>query len=757
MRSHKYIKRTGSKGSYRYWYRLPDGRVVASDDAASPVSHDKAKLEHVKRLVAGKLAGHHVMSLREISQHVGTPENQASNANANLGRRPHDFHESHMKEAVHEVPGTVQHEQHEREAAEATTSGAAAAPASPRPRRPRAPARTPMENMAAAQASGSARTPEAAAAETERDNAEHHARRLAERRAASTPGRPGRIGDGPAAAALRSGIAPAHTPAPAAPTAATAAGDTASEQLRAAGFREHAGGGFHRHVTHGSHRIVKVGDKWELHTVHDRLNPEGMTTNHHPSLTHAIEASKEVELHGVNEMARLERERNVAEAAAATPAPAAQTEAEKLKEMEDEAKRKWGLDFSPPPAPAPAAPAAPAQEPAAARQEAKRAARAAASASSPSAPAAEPMHAASPELAAADAPIARMEEAQANGENPYAKRAVEIYNNIKHEVDPARKAVVSHMIAAMNAVMGPRGEVNKAAWKAKYKELSGDGQFAKAMDHFESATFIDEDEIVGNKELDPEVERAKRGFSAMQYARLKPFLSSRYTEKLGSMGRDGPPPYPTYSDLKTWEEHGSPRPDGMGWTTPTGRRGGVQRAMPQEFFNSMPKGPDGKPMMPPDWLPLNLTPIWQYVVKKEAEPYASRLPSSNERTPTGGFAFKSQGQLGSHIHNAIRRYIQMRGKNDFVDIPKSKLSKQGLAHHDIYKALRSDSFVKFITGKIIDPIALQPFVEADMGVKKSFSLVVDEDAKPVVYKKGFTVDLKKAEIIRKIKELKAKR
>ncbi len=41
--AHKYIKRTGIAGNYKYWYKLPNGHVVSSDNADGPphVDHEK--------------------------------------------------------------------------------------------------------------------------------------------------------------------------------------------------------------------------------------------------------------------------------------------------------------------------------------------------------------------------------------------------------------------------------------------------------------------------------------------------------------------------------------------------------------------------------------------------------------------------------------------------------------------------------------------------------------------------------------------
>ena len=40
--SHKYIKRTGVPGNFRYWYQLPNGHIVTSDDETGPphTNHD---------------------------------------------------------------------------------------------------------------------------------------------------------------------------------------------------------------------------------------------------------------------------------------------------------------------------------------------------------------------------------------------------------------------------------------------------------------------------------------------------------------------------------------------------------------------------------------------------------------------------------------------------------------------------------------------------------------------------------------------
>ena len=111
---HKYLKRTGSKGNYKYIYKLEDGSKVSSD--TDPEIHKKALVEHVKRLVHAKNSGHHNMSREEMAEHVGVDKNVVHNAITNARRAErrgsagtHDFEDHHMKEAVHEDPHTEEY------------------------------------------------------------------------------------------------------------------------------------------------------------------------------------------------------------------------------------------------------------------------------------------------------------------------------------------------------------------------------------------------------------------------------------------------------------------------------------------------------------------------------------------------------------------------------------------------------------------------------------------------------------------------
>jgi len=371
----------------------------------------------------------------------------------------------------------------------------------------------------------------------------------------------------------------------------------------------------------------------------------------------------------------------------------------------------------------------------------------------PEGSAARDLSAADPDFAASEESLSRI----AASDNPYVERAKEIYNRIKSQIDnPERKQSVENMLKAFKQA----GDSSAATIKAKYNEIratDGGPAFGAAKAHFERGSFVTFKEASENKPLDLEVERAKRGFAAKQFNRLKPFLSDTFA----SANPSAPPPYPTFSDLKSWSQHGSARPESMSWTTPTGRAGGVTKAMPQEFFDSIAKGPDGKPQMPPAWMPLSLTPAWNYVVKKGGDnPYASGAPSVDSQSSKISVPVQASFREG-FLLSALRKYVVMRGGADqLVDIPSAKLAEAGTTHTDIFKADKkelSDAELKKLgCHKIIDPIALAPFLEKEMKsakkVKKSFSLVVKSDASyipgetfiPTVIVKSKNPDIKKS-------------
>jgi hypothetical protein len=172
-RVHKYVKRTGAPGSYRYWYKMPDGTLKAAETGTD--EHRKAQIDHVKRLLAG-MGSHHDMSKDDIARETGRSREQVSHDSDNMrqrvraGKAAHDYHEGHIQEAAL-IPGGPNYETHAtrmhgkaeshglprasgtrpRAAARAAPAAAPAAPAVPeaaaptpaaapaRPRRPRTP------------------------------------------------------------------------------------------------------------------------------------------------------------------------------------------------------------------------------------------------------------------------------------------------------------------------------------------------------------------------------------------------------------------------------------------------------------------------------------------------------------------------------------------------------------------------------------------------------------------------------------------
>jgi hypothetical protein len=367
----------------------------------------------------------------------------------------------------------------------------------------------------------------------------------------------------------------------------------------------------------------------------------------------------------------------------------------------------------------------------------------------PTSPAAREIHREVPSLAEADAPIQEMIAAQARGENPYLNRAKDIFHNISPDIKEERRNKAKHMLAAIAAVGATQ---SKTALLAKYKELSGSDRVRTLPeDDFEKATFHTLDEVLGNAPVDVELERMKRGFAAKQFARMKPFLKDSWTQANPS----APPPMPTYGDIKSWGEHGGTKPAWAGTT---------RMALPKEVHDAAHKGADGKPKHPPAWMPIHLAPVWKYVMAKTGDDSAYQARGSGvtpDRSSPTGFKLNMGSQAGFQegmVINAMRKYIQMRGgASQLVDIPASKLAEVNLSHSDIFKAedgdLSDKAIKNLIKHKIIDPVALVPFLKKEMkaSTRKSFSLVVDLNAP--IFKSEKIV---KSDLIQKIKQLKQK-
>lgn len=391
---------------------------------------------------------------------------------------------------------------------------------------------------------------------------------------------------------------------------------------------------------------------------------------------------------------------------------------------------------------------------AAARVAARQSAEAMAT-SSPASPESKDLSAADPSFAASESGLREMLEVQRTGGNPYLNRAKDIFHNIQHDIKASRKEVIKHMFSAMDAIKHAGQPLNAATLTAKYKEVSGKNiqGVSTIAKEFESGTFMTLDEVMNNHPINVEVERMKRGFAAKQFLRLKPFLNAEFAASHPS----APPPYPTYNDLKSWDEHGGAEPS---WATSPSR---VQKAMPKEFYDSMHKGPDGKPQMPPGWLPLHLSPVWNYVAKEhhgktgESGPlaYSSTQLSPHAAAQRGAMrggkvALPNQDTGQSILERSMRKYIQMRGGPDqLVDIPSSKLTEIGITHSDIFRSEGGEMYQVAKT-KIIDPVGLLKVVKEEMSkpMKKSWALTIDLDSSSVDFKKSYVVqsDIRKSMI-----------
>jgi len=585
---HKYVKRTGTPGNYKYWYKLPDGRLVSSDDeASSPHKHHEAQREHIRRLIIGRLKGHHAMTNEQIATEVGVGKHKVNENITNLrsaGKRKlggapapegdhahhgHDFEEHHLHEAKH---SDVAHPDYERH----ISSGSSAAPARSEAAAP-APSRSRRRRTSGAEASRRDTEREIASGRAEHDDTPSEGRHSAPRPAAPA----GPSAEALAAARARVGVRPA-------------------EEVRQVAAEARA---------------------------------------------------------------------NVAARAA-------------------EAMRS----------------------------------------SSPTSPEARELASSDPSFAASEAPIREMVEAQRRGENPYLKRAKDIFHNIQHDIKEERRNNAKHMLSALEAV-GAGG--TEAQLLAKYKELSGRNVRTLPREDFEKATFMTLDEVMHNDPINVELERMKRGYAAKQFARIKPFLKESFT----SANPSAPPPYPKFGDIKTWTEHGS-KPSWAGTT---------RTAVPRDIFDAAVKGADGKPKYPPEWMPLHLMPVWNYVAKKTmaegGNPYQTTAVGTNQQGRIGKEHTGSQAQYQEGMmKSALRKYVVMRGgAENLVDIPASKLAEAGLTHGDIFKGPKSLDHI--LTHKIIDPVGLLKIVKQEMKgeVKKSWALCVPVDNGPVRFKKSYVI------------------
>jgi hypothetical protein len=257
------------------------------------------------------------------------------------------------------------------------------------------------------------------------------------------------------------------------------------------------------------------------------------------------------------------------------------------------------------------------------------------------------------------------------------------------------------------------------------------------------------DEVMKNEPIDVEMERMKRGYGAKQFARMKPYLKPSWI----AANHDAPPPFPTFGDIKSWNDHA-----GEGHGPKPAWAGTTRLAMPKEVFDAAAKGPDGKPLYPPAWMPIHHMAVWNYIAKKagsEGNPYQTVNPYSQGKVNAANQAGYQEGIA----INALRKYVQMRGGADqLVDIPRSKLAEMGLNHNEIFKAkkgysphLTDDELKEIVTTKIVDPVALTTFLDEEMSgkkVKKSFSLVIPTNAPSHIFRKAYVVGVREHELMK---------
>lgn len=120
--AHKYVKRTGSPGAYKYWYQGADGHLEAQDQ-----QQGGGRIDHVKRLLVARMQGSHAMGNDAVAAETGHPvervrsiQSNLRTASKNTGVPAHDYTSSHLNE--HEKVGhTIPHDEASAHAAPAAS------------------------------------------------------------------------------------------------------------------------------------------------------------------------------------------------------------------------------------------------------------------------------------------------------------------------------------------------------------------------------------------------------------------------------------------------------------------------------------------------------------------------------------------------------------------------------------------------------------------------------------------------------------
>ena len=732
---HKYVKRTGSPGNYRYWYKMPDGTLAAHEPDSK--GHHGAKREHARRLILGHVHGVHTKSKAEMAAEVGLPVRKFEEIISNLAAAARRKGRSGSREDVLR--------QKDIEEAELQEAAGAAEQETPAPS-VEAPADTSMT-------------------EAERADAilDAYGRSSVEGDALAT-----RYG------MTRQEATRKHSPDRYYRLHMKEFDEFGPELSAAAGSIEAIPG-----LTDGERRFL---DFWNgRNGVSIKVKDGRILINSDKFPSAFKQKHKEFGLRGriemlgrtdgkygfsdpgsEDDMASLIQVLTENPDAASTPAaetPAAparrgrgrprgsrnrrpQEEAPadrdlKIKDLLEKLKKEHGLNLE--------------ESSTRSNLERVRRAREAAKAdNAPNSPASQALQEGDPVMQRSEQHVQEMIETAAEGGNPYLDKAKEIFNRIQNELKPERKQTISHALSAIEKVNRSGQPMTQAAFLAAYKEVSGKSvrSINPIAQDFERGTFYTLDEVMSNAPLNLEVERMKRGYAARQFARLKPFLKNSFT----SANPSAPPPYPTFGDIKSWGEHGGTKPEWSGTT---------RTAVPKEVFDSAVKNAEGKPQYPPSWWPVHLMPVWNYVVKKSqsegVNPYQTQAIDFSQQ----GFGVGTQAQYQEGIAKAaIRKYVVMRGgAENLIDIPASKLAEMGTSHSEIFKA-KSNDLHHVLRNKIIDAPSLVPFIDEAieeaqaMVAKKSVSLVVKLD-EPIL--KAYSNKILKKSLIQKIQRLRNER
>lgn len=716
-RPHKYIKRTGTPGSYKYWYKLPDGSIVEGDDAQQKTG----RYEHALRLLVSRKHGKHNLTNAQIVERTGYLGDVAGETDAkkraiaikrlngaiegmkkragqggrdreewHVSGRGHDWEDTHLhtahedeKEAVAETPQEEATPQDESITPEST--GEAAVPAPARTRSPRA---TTYNGYKIKKEGGKfhVTSPEGVRAPHGYDNVDE-AKEFIDRATRTTE-----------------------------PRTAVEATRTEADAV-------------------GARNKAK-----ELAKLEAKLQEQFGITIDEPSQAPVATSQPEEENQYSDEAIARRRSEREAQGISLDGTPERSVARARTEESYARAERSV------------------------ARRRAEEA-RALAQESGPDAPLASEVHSADPILASDDEPVRRMIEAQARGENPYLIRAKEISERMGAHLDPKMNKSLTKLfnileefptgnIEAVKARYDssrPRGDVETMTFSALKTGMSG-----------YKGIYMEMEELVENKPLNPEVERMKRGYARKQFERMKPFIKDSWTQS----NQDAPPPYPTWGDLKTWGQVGG-APEWSGRTD----RG---TAVPREVHDAAPIGADGKPLYPPKWFPIHLQPAWNFLIKSAEIKEAGKGKEMALGAYAGVGDFGEKGKISgagsqlamdrdleSHFLNSVRKYIQGRGGvEQLIDIPSSKMTGN-LSYEDIFKAdfkehdLSDLALKKIMRHKIIDPIAIAPFIKEELNnkIKRSFQLVIDPDFSfkgENLIKSEKKEDLIKSELIKKI-------